>query len=254
MAPLKLFVDRMSQPSRAVLLLCQLGSIPHDEVFINLAKSKQRDPAYLTVNPLGTVPSIQEPDTGFCLAESPSILRYLAGTHNLHSWYPDDPKEVAYINSIMDWHLGNLRICCRTIVWHRAIVYLQNLKSNEAAVVGQFGLPLLRSSLKTMETVWLTSQGPFLGGRNHPSIADLLTGCEIEQMVLLNGSPTGPTMECVLQDYPKVSEWMKNLREECSPYWDQVHSILHRAAARLAALGENLTASGASAAATRSNL
>jgi hypothetical protein len=48
----KLYVDMMSQPSRAVLLFCRLNDIPHEVVSIRLANGEHRAPAFRAVNPM----------------------------------------------------------------------------------------------------------------------------------------------------------------------------------------------------------
>nr|XP_009769998.1 PREDICTED: glutathione S-transferase T1-like [Nicotiana sylvestris] len=73
---LKLYVDRMSQPSRALLIFCKLNGIDFEEVYINLSKRQHLSPEFKEVNPLKQVPAIM--DGRFKLFESHAILRYLA--------------------------------------------------------------------------------------------------------------------------------------------------------------------------------
>ena len=48
------------------------------------------------------------------------------------------------------------------------------------------GEKLLSSSLKTIDSVWLTDSGPFLVGGDQPSIADLSLVCQIMQLEVSN--------------------------------------------------------------------
>src|SRR5258705_3965829 len=48
---------------------------------------KNREPAYLTMNPNGLVPTLEEED-GFLLWESNSIMRYLAAKHQAVAVWP----------------------------------------------------------------------------------------------------------------------------------------------------------------------
>ncbi len=59
-----------------------------------------RDPAYVAVNPFGSVPAIN--DDGFVLAESNTILRYLARRAQREDLYPADPQEAARIDQFLD--------------------------------------------------------------------------------------------------------------------------------------------------------
>ena len=55
----------------------ELG-LPHERIDIGGPFGKNREPAYLAMNPNGLVPTLEE-DDGFLLWESNSIVRYLAG-------------------------------------------------------------------------------------------------------------------------------------------------------------------------------
>ncbi|CDP22238.1 unnamed protein product [Coffea canephora] len=74
---LKVFADRGSQPSRAVLILCKANGIEFEEVQIQLAKGEHKSPEYEAINPMKQVPAI-EVDGKFRLFESHAILRFLA--------------------------------------------------------------------------------------------------------------------------------------------------------------------------------
>ena len=54
--------------------------LPHERIDIGGPFGKNREPAYLAMNPNGLVPTLEE-DDGFLLWESNSIVRYLAAKH-----------------------------------------------------------------------------------------------------------------------------------------------------------------------------
>src|ERR1700734_165400 len=54
--------------------------LPHERIDIGGPFGKNREPAYLAMNPNGLVPTLEEED-GYLLWESNSIVRYLAATH-----------------------------------------------------------------------------------------------------------------------------------------------------------------------------
>ena len=109
-APITVYLDYMSQPSRAVLALLKFNNIPHRVVAIRVQKGEHLTPEYQKVNPLQKVPAID--DSGFVLAESHAILRYLCNTRPVkENWYPNDAKKRAMIDRYLEWHHLNTRRC-----------------------------------------------------------------------------------------------------------------------------------------------
>ena len=67
---------------------------------------KNKEPAYLAMNPNGLVPTLEEED-GFLLWESNSIVRYLAGKHDkAGALEPKDAHARARASQWMDWQLS----------------------------------------------------------------------------------------------------------------------------------------------------
>ncbi len=80
--------------------------LEHQRIDIGGAFGKNKDAAYLAMNPNGLVPTLEEED-GFLLWESNSIVRYLAGKHDRTGILePKDPKQRALANQRMDWQLS----------------------------------------------------------------------------------------------------------------------------------------------------
>jgi glutathione S-transferase len=65
---------------------------------------KNKEPAYLAMNPNGLVPTLEE-DDGFLLWESNSIVRYLAGKQGAGTLEPADARARALASQWMDWQL-----------------------------------------------------------------------------------------------------------------------------------------------------
>ncbi|THU66583.1 hypothetical protein C4D60_Mb05t15670 [Musa balbisiana] len=55
---LKVYADRMSQPSRAIIIFCKVNGIDFEEVRIDLVKRQHRSPEFEEINPMGQVPAI----------------------------------------------------------------------------------------------------------------------------------------------------------------------------------------------------
>ena len=81
--------------------------LPHERIDIGGPFGKNREPAYLAMNPNGLVPTLEEED-GFLLWESNSIVRYLAAKHRADVLEPADLHAKARASAWMDWQLSVL--------------------------------------------------------------------------------------------------------------------------------------------------
>ncbi|XP_071681082.1 glutathione S-transferase T1 isoform X2 [Lolium perenne] len=151
-AMLKVYADRLSQPSRALIIFCRVNKLDFEEVTVNLGKGQHRTPEFNKINPMGQVPVIV--DGRFRLFESHAILRYLATVFPgvPDHWYPVDLFTRAKIESILDWHHSNLR------------------RGAESAEVSVANDHVRRGKEQA------------LNGNPQPSIADLSLVCEIMQL------------------------------------------------------------------------
>ena len=79
--------------------------LPHQRIDIGGPFGKNREPAYLAMNPNGLVPTLEEED-GFLLWESNSIVRYLANKHRATVLEPADAHARGRASQWMDWQLS----------------------------------------------------------------------------------------------------------------------------------------------------
>jgi glutathione S-transferase len=77
---------------------------------------KNKEPAYLAMNPNGLVPTLEE-DDGFLLWESNSIVRYLAAKHQSALLEPKDLRVRALASKWMDWQLSVLGPAITPVFW-----------------------------------------------------------------------------------------------------------------------------------------
>ncbi|MBY0335042.1 MAG: glutathione S-transferase family protein [Acetobacteraceae bacterium] len=114
---LKIWGRASSSNVMKVLWLCEELGLPFERVDAGGSFGRVNEAAYLAMNPMARVPTIEEPD-GFSLWESNTILRYLVGRHAPGSpLHPADPRARARIERWMDWQLGHLNGPMTTILF-----------------------------------------------------------------------------------------------------------------------------------------
>ncbi|CAH9086362.1 unnamed protein product [Cuscuta europaea] len=216
---LKLYVDRLSQPSRSILIFCKMNGIEHEEVQIKLAEFQHLSPAYQKINPMKQVPAIVEGD--FQLFESHAILKYLASVNRVADhWYPADLRKRANIDSVLDWHHTNTRSGIVGYVFNSTLAPVFGLPLNPKAVAE--GKKVLLASLDKIESFWLQGNGSFLLGNTQPSIADLRIVCELMQLEALDDKDR----ESIISPYKKVLAWIDATKKATQPHFDEVHTPL----------------------------
>ncbi|KAH8940811.1 hypothetical protein BDL97_14G004300 [Sphagnum fallax] len=219
---LTLYVDLLSQPCRAVTIFCRVNEIEADVQIVSLWKKETREPPFLAINPLGQLPAID--DGGFTLSESHTIMRYLAATRKVADhWYPEDLEKRACVDRVLDWHFGNLHRDVAQFLVHRELAPLLGRTKNPTSAAE--AEDSLKQSLKTMETVWL-KDSPFLAGGSQPSIADISSACQLQQLKLLDKEEPG----ALLAPYEKVKAWMVAVEEFTAPYFVDAQGVLEKLA------------------------
>ena len=90
-------------------------ALAHERIDIAGAFGRNREPAYLELNPNGLVPTLEDGD--LVLWESNTIVRYLASLHGQGTLEPADPKARARANQWMDWQLSVLGPAIHATFW-----------------------------------------------------------------------------------------------------------------------------------------
>ena len=99
---------------KAMWAIGELG-LAHERIDIAGAFGRNREPAYLGLNPNGLVPTLEDGD--LVLWESNSIVRYLASLHGKGTLEPADPKARARASQWMDWQLSVLGPAIHATFW-----------------------------------------------------------------------------------------------------------------------------------------
>lgn len=92
-----------SNVQKAMWAVGELG-LAHERIDVGGAFGKNKEPAYLAMNPNGLVPTLQ--DGNYTLWESNSIIRHLARLHGKGTLEPADPQAYGLANQWMDWQLS----------------------------------------------------------------------------------------------------------------------------------------------------
>jgi glutathione S-transferase len=95
-----------SNVQKVMWAVSEIG-LPHERIDVGGPFGKNREAAYLAMNPNGLVPTLEEED-GFLLWESNSIVRYLAAKHSAAMLEPADLRARARASAWMDWQLSVL--------------------------------------------------------------------------------------------------------------------------------------------------
>ena len=214
MQPLIVYGVPFSQPVRAVLWLLILKKHPFELSLINPGSkgdNGSRNPNYLEKNPSGTIPCIEEPDTGFTLGEAHAIMTYLSRTHKWFDLYPEDERERAKIDAYLHYHHRNVREASLGLV---APKVRKDLDIPE--LIQENAKRSLSGALATLENYHLNKH-EFLCG-DHLTLADIAAYAEIGQVK--------PAFTNVfdLTPFPRVCAWLK--RMEAVDGHDVVHTPL----------------------------
>jgi glutathione S-transferase len=127
---IKLHYHPLSTYSRRVRIALAEKQIPHELVLVDLAARRHREPPYLSLNPYGRVPTLEE--DGFVLFESTAILDYLEATHPRPALVPADARGRALVDMHMKLCDLQLTRYAGTIIFPKR--FLPKDKWNNAAM------------------------------------------------------------------------------------------------------------------------
>ncbi len=96
---IKLHYHPLSTYSRRVLIAFAEKQILHELVVVDMAARRHREQPYLSLNPYGRVPTLEE--DGFVLFESTAILNYLEATRLTPPLVPADARGRALVDMHM---------------------------------------------------------------------------------------------------------------------------------------------------------
>ncbi|KAE8737991.1 hypothetical protein FOCC_FOCC016533 [Frankliniella occidentalis] len=226
MAPIKVHGITGSPPVRAVLLTCKALGVDYEFHLVNTLRGDHKTPEFLKLNPLHTVPVIEDGD--FVLCDSHAIVTYLADKTGSDKWYPKDAQKRAVVDQRL--HFDNAILFTRV----RDILVspggprhgLGSERGSEASTtfmtlvvvlqepVLYFGEPTFRSeSVKDLEKALVLldavlGDNDFVAG-SEPTVADCC--CIASVSTMLGLVPRLPVPE-------RVAAWVKRCEKTLPSY------------------------------------
>ena len=178
--------SKLSGHSHRAELMLRLLGLPYEYRTLNLGKGEHKTPAFLALNPFGTVPVLV--DGGHVIADSAAILVYLASRYDPERrWLPTDPFAAAQVQrwlSVAQGPVFNGPNTARLIkLFGRTGDY------ERAAAIAQQLLQILETELQARA---------FLVGEA-PTLADVAVYTYVAR---------APDGEISLETYPAVRSWL----------------------------------------------
>ena len=209
---MKLYMHPVSTTSRPVMHFIAENGIACDMQVVDILKGEQYGEAYSKINPNHMVPLLEDGD--FQLAESATILRYLADKAGSPA-YPKDLRKRARIDEALDWFNSNFYRD-----WGYGLIYPQvfpHLKREDAAVQAAtiaYGKEKSKAWLQLLNDSGIGSK-PYLCG-SEISIADYF-GTAL--------TTVGELVHCDFKPYPNVARWLGTMKQR--PAYAKVYDVFN---------------------------
>ena len=132
---IKLYADPITINCRKALAGFDLIGVPYELVHVDYFTGKQKEAAYLAINPNASIPAMTDGD--FVLWESNSILQYAADKQGNDRAYPRDPKVRADINRWMFWESASWFPSCYVYLVENCVKPLLGSSTDQAVLEAQ---------------------------------------------------------------------------------------------------------------------
>ncbi|XP_052741376.1 glutathione S-transferase theta-1 [Bicyclus anynana] len=216
---IKLYIDLMSQPSRALYILLKYAKCDFEKKLVDLRQGAHYSDEFAAINRFQKVPVIDH--DGFILTESVAIIKYLSRENLIpESLYPRDSKLQARVDEFLEWQHIGLRLHCAMFFRVKVLdPTITGVAPNAKTLSGYENRMI--SALETFENHWLQKGTKFIAGDNI-TVADLLAACELEQPRAAGYDPA--------DSFEGMSSWWKAVQEYFSPYYNEAHVIIKKVA------------------------
>lgn len=215
---MKLYWDPIPPPCQSVLLTARYLGVELELQRIDVMKGEQMSSDYLKVNPLHTVPVLEEED-GFRLTESRAIMIYLAQKAGARgaALLPEQPRAHALCQQWL-WFDS-------TCLWHRLKCYHLPVVTRQAGELCTAALPALHEALQVLDEQLKKSS--FVIGET-PSLADFGLVVTVAQAIAVGLD---------LERYSEITTWyqgmcrtvpqLEDVVQGSSKYGEVLRQIMH---------------------------
>ncbi|XP_054765787.1 glutathione S-transferase theta-1-like [Lytechinus pictus] len=215
----KVYVDLLSQPCRALVIFLKNTKIPFEIEKVNLKAGEHRKPEFVKIAPLCTVPAIQDGD--FSMGETVAIIKYLATKYAdlvPDHWYPKDLEKRARVDEYMAFHhTGTRGGCCGIFISEVIIPLFSEGKEHASEERLKRDTENLTKQLDKLENAFLQDNDWLVG--DDISVADVLAVSEIMENTV-NGRD-------VTEERPKLRAFVDRVKDRLNPTFDEVHEALY---------------------------
>jgi glutathione S-transferase len=197
-----LFIDPISEPSRAVHWFTLEAGVPVTLRYVWLTRNQHQSPEFAAVNPRRQVPALLDGD--FALSEATAIFRYLAASAGVDPvWLGKTPHERARVDQLFSWYHTNLRLRS-TLEYFLPVLLVPSFGAPRPAPERVAKLrERARESLAGLEG--FLGGAPYLGGER-PRASDLLLAAEFYAL------DCDPDRAALLEGFPAVCAWEQRMR------------------------------------------
>ncbi|WP_146987043.1 glutathione S-transferase family protein [Bradyrhizobium macuxiense] len=151
---MKLYHFALSGHAHRARLFISLLGIPHELVDVDLRSAAQKTPEFLTLNPFGQVPVLD--DDGTIIPDSNAILVYLATKLGRTDWLPQDAKGAAAVQRWLSVAAGDLAFGPAAA----RLVTVFGAKFNPEDVIARAHVMLKRLEAHLADRDWLVGAQP----------------------------------------------------------------------------------------------
>lgn len=189
-------------PRRVLVYLAEKGITDLDRVSVDLMRGENRQPAFLELNPAGTIPVLDARPEGV-IRQSTSIIEYLEEKHASPDMIGDTPEARTATRDLI-YMINECYIYLTRYFSHSSPVFASSVDQKAGAATVFYAL--YRQLIGQIEQV--ISDGEFLRG-DQPTIADCMMFASAQFAHRLYGEP-------LPQDHPKLSKFYSRFEQRPS--------------------------------------
>ncbi|MFT3955697.1 MAG: glutathione S-transferase [Piscinibacter sp.] len=186
--PIRLYRYALSGHAHRVQLMLSLLQLPFEMIDVDLGAGEHKTAPFLSRNPLGQVPVIEDGD--FTLADSNAILVYLALSHDpQRRWLPAEARAQASVQRWLGIAAGQLAAGPAAA---RVAHLFQRPQNPQCAVLARLLFGVMEQHLATRD--WLVGEAP--------TIADV---------AMYSYTAHAPEGGITLEAWPRLRAWLQRV-------------------------------------------